>query len=88
MKISCKVKIKNNLGLHARPAALIAKSLQNCRCSVSFTYKNETVNAKSIMSLLMLAAQKNSVITITAEGEDAEEIVTNLKNIFDSKFGE
>ncbi len=47
-----------------------------------------TVNAKSILSLLMLAAKKNSCITITIEGEDAEATLEKLVDAFDSQFGE
>ncbi len=88
MKLVCKVKIKNTLGLHARPATLIAKLLQSSKCSVTFSYKNETINAKSIMSILMLAATKNTIVTITADGPDAAEIVEKLKAAFENKFGE
>ncbi len=88
MKLSKKVKIKNALGLHARPATVIAKILQGSSASVSFTYRKETINARSIMSILMLAATKNSQITIEVEGKDAEEIMKRLVDAFDRKFGE
>jgi phosphocarrier protein len=88
VKVVSKVKIKNALGLHARPATMIAKLLQGSKCSVTFTYRKETVNARSIMSILMLAASKNSSITITAEGEDAEIVVQKLAQAFENKFGE
>ncbi|MBS0651978.1 MAG: HPr family phosphocarrier protein [Verrucomicrobia bacterium] len=88
MKLLRKVKVKNALGLHARPATAIAKLLQGTSASVSFTYRRETVNARSIMSVLMLAATKNSQITIEVEGRDAEEIMRRLVDAFDKKFGE
>lgn len=88
MKIVRKVKVKNSLGLHTRPAASIVKLLQPRKSSVSFTHKNETINARSIMSILMLAAKKNSVIEITIEGEDAELTMQHLVNAFDKEFGE
>ncbi len=88
MKISQKVKIRNPLGLHTRPATMIAKLLQSCRSSVSFTYRKETINARSIMSILMLAASKNSQITIAVEGEDANETMEKLVLAFENKFGE
>ncbi len=88
MKLLRKVKVKNALGLHARPATAIAKLLQGTSASVSFTYRRETVNARSIMSVLMLAATKNSQITIEVEGKDAEEIMRRLIDAFDKKFGE
>jgi phosphocarrier protein HPr len=88
MKVSRKVKVKNALGLHARPATIIVKLLQMSKCSVTFTYKKESINARSIMSILMLAAGKNSQIMITIEGEDAQETMKKLVDVFENKFGE
>lgn len=88
MKIVRKVKVKNSLGLHTRPAATIVKLLQPRKSSVHFKYKNETINARSIMSILMLAARKNSHIEITVDGEDAEMTMEHLVQAFDSQFGE
>ena len=87
-KIVQKIKVKNALGLHARPAAMIAKLLQGSKSQVSISYRQETVNARSIMSILMLAAKKNSQITITVEGEDAEPTIDALTKAFDEEFGE
>jgi phosphocarrier protein HPr len=88
MRLSTKVKVKNKMGLHTRPATAIVKLLQHCKSNVMFTYKRETVNAKSILSLLMLAAGKNSNITITVEGEDADKTMDQLVSAFDNQFGE
>lgn len=88
MKIVQKVKVKNKMGLHTRPATEIVKMLQNSRSYVQFTYKDETVNAKSILSILMLAAKKNSSITITCDGEDASTTMDMLIKAFDEHFGE
>jgi phosphocarrier protein HPr len=87
-KISRKVKVKNALGLHARPATAIAKLLQEVKSSVSFTYCKETVNARSIMSILMLAATKNTQIVIDIVGPDAQETMDKLVAAFENKFGE
>jgi phosphocarrier protein HPr len=88
MKLVCKVKVKNALGLHTRPAAAIVRLLQPHKASVLFTYRDETINARSIMSILMLAAKKNSQITITIEGEDAEPTMNHLIRAFEEEFGE
>ena len=88
MKITKKFKIKNDLGLHIRPATYIAKLLQSYKASVHFTHKSETINARSIMSVLMLAAKKNAVIVVTVSGEDAKEVIASLSNAFDCCFGE
>jgi phosphocarrier protein len=84
----CKVQVKNRMGLHTRPATTIVKLLQNCKSDVYFTHKQETVNAKSILSILMLAATKNSKITIVVDGEDADSIMDKLVEAFENQFGE
>lgn len=83
-----KVVVKNELGLHTRPATVIAKIVHRAKGEVLFTHKQETINAKSILSILMLAARKNSRITITVRGEDAEEIMMQLTSAFEGGFGE
>jgi len=88
VKISRKVKVKNAAGLHTRPASYIVQILQGTLSSVYFTCRKEKVNAKSIMSLLTLAASKNSLITIDVEGEDAESIVGKLVEAFEKQFWE
>ncbi len=88
MKIVRKVKVKNPLGLHTRPAAFIVKILQPRKSTVHFTYKTETINARSIMSILMLAAKKNASIEIMVDGEDAEMTMSQLVTAFDQEFGE
>lgn len=90
MKISKTVKITNRLGLHTRPATAIVKMLQNCRAQVSFTYQKQTINAKSLLNILMLAATKNSAITITVEGveSDINPTMDQLVHAFSTRFGE
>lgn len=88
MKLIKKVQVKNRLGLHTRPATTIVKLLQSCKSDVYFTHKQETVNAKSILSILMLAARRNSKITIVVEGEDASGTMEKLEQAFENQFGE
>lgn len=88
MKLVKQVKVKNTMGLHTRPATVIVKLLQNVKCKVEFTYKRETINAKSILSILMLAAKQNSNITITCDGEDADQTMEMLTEAFENQFGE
>jgi phosphocarrier protein HPr len=90
VKLTNKVKVKNDLGLHTRPATAIVKLLQGSKSMVSFTYQRETINARSILSILMLAARKNSRITITVEGqeEDAQRTMHSLVEAFETGFGE
>lgn len=84
----CQVQVKNKLGLHTRPATTIVKLLQSSKSEVLFTYKKETVNAKSILGILMLAAKKNAKITVEVEGIDAENTLNRLIEAFEQRFGE
>lgn len=88
MKLSSKVLVKNKLGLHTRPATVIVKLLQSCQSDVTFKYKKETINAKSILSILMLAARRNAKITIEVDGDDAEETLNKLIQAFENQFEE
>ncbi|NGX33930.1 MAG: Phosphocarrier protein HPr [Candidatus Anoxychlamydiales bacterium] len=88
MRLVKTLKVKNTLGLHIRPAAKIVKLLQNTKCDVYFTYKKETINAKSIMSILMLAAKKNAQIKVTIDGLNAINLMEKLKVNFEKRFGE
>jgi phosphocarrier protein HPr len=88
VKFSKKVVVKNKMGLHTRPATTIVKMLQGKKSQVDFTYRGETINAKSILSILMLAAPKNSKITLTVEGVDAAQTLEQLVEAFENKFDE
>lgn len=87
-KLVAKVSVKNKLGLHTRPATIIVKLLQNCQSDVFFTFRDQTINAKSILSILMLAAPQHSKISIEVVGEDAEVVMDNLLDAFENSFGE
>lgn len=88
LEIVKKVRVKNAMGIHTRPATAIVKLLQGRKSDVFFTYKKETINAKSILSILMLAARRNTTITITVRGVDAQETMDQLLEAFENKFGE
>jgi len=88
MKIIKKLKVGNPMGLHTRPAAYIVKSLSNIKSEVFFSYHEMTINAKSIMGILMLAARKNARITVTVEGEDATDTMFKITEAFLCQFGE
>lgn len=88
MQLTKKLKVKNSLGLHTRPATVIVKLLQGSKSEIHFTHKRLKINAKSILSLLMLAAKKNATITVTVNGEDAEETLHKLEEAFEAQFGE
>ncbi|MEC7839319.1 MAG: HPr family phosphocarrier protein [Chlamydiota bacterium] len=73
--------VKNDRGLHTRPSTEIVKCATKYKSDITLTYKKTTVNARSILGVLMLAAEKGSRITVTAEGPDAEEAVKAFKGL-------
>ena len=73
--------IKNKQGLHARPAAIFVQIANKFDSDISVIKDNEAINGKSIMGILMLAAEYGTLISIKATGPDAEEAVLALENI-------
>ena len=87
-KISKHLVVVNKLGIHARPAALFAKTANRFKADVFVEKDGETINAKSIMGLMMLAAGPGSKILLIANGPDATEAVRAIEELIASKFGE
>ena len=87
-KLEAIVKVKNRSGLHARPATHIVRLLQNFKSKVTLTYKGESINARSIMSIMILAAPKNAKILLDVEGIDACQVLEKLVEAFETQFGE
>lgn len=82
------VRIANRLGLHARPAAEFVKMANQFEADV-FVRKDELeVNGKSIMGMMMLAAEFGSEITIRAAGADSDTAVDELVRLVEGRFGE
>ncbi|NQU74514.1 MAG: HPr family phosphocarrier protein [Candidatus Omnitrophica bacterium] len=73
--------IKQKQGLHARPAALFVQTANKFDSDISVKKGNQEVNGKSIMGILMLAAETGSQIYIKAEGDDAEKAVEELAKL-------
>lgn len=90
MKIRRFVEIKTAHGLHARPAAVIVKLLQAFQSKVQFIYLKKSVDARSIMNLLLLEAHQHSRIQIVVDGEreDAQKTMAKLLETFEMQFGE
>ncbi len=88
VKVEATVKVKNKSGLHVRPASYLVKLLQDYISKVTLTYKGESVNARSIMSIMILAAPKNAKIHIAVEGKDANIVLAKLIDAFQTEFGE
>ena len=87
-KISHDVEIINKLGMHARAAAKFVKLATTFNSRVDLERNKQRVNGKSIMGVMMLAASKGSQITIHAEGNDAQESITQLEQLINNRFDE
>jgi phosphotransferase system HPr (HPr) family protein len=80
--------ILNKLGIHARPAAQFVKTANRYEANVFVEKDGEDVDGKSIMGLMMLAAGHGSIITVTAEGDDADAAMEALGDLIGRKFEE
>lgn len=82
------VKVINQFGIHARPAALIVKTASAFASEVHLEKEGERVSAKSIMGLLTLEGHEGSTLIISAAGADAAEAVAAVADLFEKKFFE
>lgn len=80
--------IINKLGIHARPAAQFVKTSNRFQSEIRVEKDGEEVDGKSIMGLMMLAAGHGSVITVTAEGTDADAALEAIADLIARKFEE
>jgi len=82
------VLVANQLGLHARPASQIAREAQAFAASITLVGQGQSVDAKSILDVLTLAAGPGSTIEIRASGDDAAMAVEKISQLFAARFGE
>src|SRR6266566_4919991 len=82
------VKIVNKLGIHARPAAEIVKTAGKFKSNITIIRDDLEVNAKSIMGVMMLAAELGATIVVRALGDDADAALDALAAVIANKFGE
>ncbi len=80
------VSVLNEQGLHARPAAVLAKEAQRFPCDVRILHNGDEVDAKSILDILTLAAGHGTNLDIVADGPMAEEAVTHIAQLFQKRF--
>lgn len=83
-----KLEIKNEVGLHARPAALFVQTANKFKSAITVKNGDISANAKSILHILTLGAEQGCVITVVAEGEDADQALEALIELNASNFGE
>jgi len=82
------LEIKNQMGLHARPAAMLVQAVSGLTCEVSIEKEGTKVDGKSIMGVMMLAAECGSTITVCSEGPDALKAVEEIERIVSTNLGE
>ena len=87
-ELSKELTVVNKLGIHARPAASIVQKVLRFESEVFFIFDGNRINAKSIMGLLTLAATQGTRIEISVKGDDAEEAMRAVEQLFATGFGE
>jgi len=80
--------VRNRLGLHARPAALFVQATNKFKSKVTVRKGDQEVDGKSIMGLMMLAAEEGSTLMVTVDGPDERELLETLEKLFMDRFGE
>lgn len=86
--ITVEIEIINKLGLHARAAAKLVKLVSTFESQVEIGKDGQLVNAKSIMGVMMLAASRGSMMTITSDGQDEQAAMTAVTDLINNKFEE
>jgi phosphocarrier protein len=88
MEASSEVQIVNKYGLHARPAAELVKLANRFSSEVWIRKEDTEVSGKSIMGVMMLAAECGSTVEIRARGDDSQAAVDALAQLIQNRFGE
>lgn len=82
------ITVINKLGLHARPCALLVKTASRYRSDLIIKKGNMEINGKSIMGVMMLAAEQGSELELIANGVDEDYLINEVSELFENKFGE
>jgi phosphotransferase system HPr (HPr) family protein len=83
-----KVTIIHEVGLHARPAALLVKTADQYEATITLKYAGRVANAKSLLGVLGLGANQGAEIIMEADGEDAEKALAAIQTLIENNFGE
>ncbi len=87
--VRASVKLRNSHGLHARPAHLFVQTANRFRSNIRVGRDGvEAVDGKSIMGIMMLAAEHGTTLELESDGDDAEAQIAALRELVDSGFGE
>ncbi|GDY32424.1 dihydroxyacetone kinase phosphoryl donor subunit DhaM [Gandjariella thermophila] len=85
---STDVLLTNEVGLHARPAALLARSIAHLDAEVTVRYGDQEVDARSVLALMGLGARAGDTVTVTATGRDAKDALRRITNLAERRFDE
>ena len=86
--VTQKVTIKNTTGLHLRPAGILCKEAMKYKSLITFRFRDNTANAKSVLSVLGACVKCGDEIEFTCEGEDEEGALSALVGVVESGLGE
>ena len=86
--VTKKIIVQNRAGIHARPSSLIVQTAAKFQSNIMFEKENITVNAKSIMGVMTMAAGYQTELTLSADGADEAEALAALEQLFAAKFEE
>ena len=84
--VSKLLKVTNEAGIHARPAAAVVETCSGFKCGVWFVKGDIRANAKSIMNIMLLAAEYGAEILVEAEGADEVEALAAVEKLFAERF--
>jgi phosphocarrier protein HPr len=82
------ITVTNTLGIHARPASMVVQTATKFKSAIQIQKDDITADAKSIMSVMMLAAAWNCTVRIRATGPDEQEALNAVALLFETRFGE
>lgn len=80
--------VANKLGLHARAAAILVALASNFSSEISLQKGSRKINGKSIMGVMMLAASQHTIVNVVVTGEDEQQAMTEIENLFNNLFDE
>ncbi|MGH1537332.1 MAG: HPr family phosphocarrier protein [Gammaproteobacteria bacterium] len=80
--------VANKLGLHARAAAKLVALASNFASDISLQKESKKINGKSIMGVMMLAASQHTIVNVSIDGEDEQQAMNEIENLFKNLFDE
>ncbi len=86
--VSKKILIKNESGLHARPASILAKEASQCKCEVIINTDTKRVVVKSVLNIMSAVIKKGAEIELVCDGEDEVASLQKLSQLIEDGFGE